>query len=181
MVDPRCAAGINLDGGDFPFQAVNRRMRAPFLMFHSDLANFHRAVGLKPPAQPRSFNSFSYEPIAEAGRAPDLYRVQLKGARHLGLSDFSLFMRRPLRDPVFGDTPASVMIGAQNDYVRGFFDRYLRGLDNGFPKPQAQAYADWVSPVSNDDLPAWWAKKTPEEKAAIEARIEADRGASPVG
>lgn len=181
VVDPRCAAGINLDGGDFPFQAVNQRMRAPFLMFHSDLTNFYRMVGSKPPAAPRSFNSFSYEPIAQAGRTPDLYRVQLRGAQHLGLSDFSLFMRRPLRNPVFGDTPARVMVGAQNAFVRGFFDHYLRGIANGFPKPQTQAYADWVTPISNDDLPAWWAKKTPEEKARIEQRIEAGRGASPAG
>lgn len=175
-VDPRCAAGINLDGGDFPFQAVNRTMRGPFLMFHSDLGKIHRQISkTEPPKSPRSFNEFSYEPIAEAGRRADIYRVQLKGAHHLGLSDFSLFMRRPLRDPVFGEAPAKVMIGAQNAFVRGFFDRHLRGVDNGFPKPELAAYRDWVTPLPNADLAAWWAAKPQAERAELSRRIEAAR------
>ncbi|MCC7265752.1 MAG: hypothetical protein IT546_00265, partial [Caulobacteraceae bacterium] len=173
--DPRCAAGVNLDGGDFPFQAVNRRMLAPFLMFHSDLKGIYRQVGATPPARPHSFNEFSYEPIAEAGRRADVYRVQLRGSHHLGLSDFSLFMRRPLRDPVFGSAPARVMVGAQNAFVRGFFDKHMRGIDNGFPKPELAAYRDWVTPVSNGELAAWWAAKPQAERDALTQRIEAAR------
>lgn len=174
-VDPRCAAGINLDGGDFPFQVVNRPMLAPFLMFHSDLGKIAEQLGAEAPAAPRSFNEFSYEPIAEMGRRPDIYRVRLKGAHHLGLSDFSLFMRRPLRDPVFGDAPAKVMIGAQNAFVRGFFDKHLRGIDNGFPKPELAAYRDWVTPLSVGDLAGWWAAKPEAERAELTRRIEAAR------
>ena len=173
MVDRRCAAGINLDGGDFPFQAFGRPMPVPFLMFHSDLGEIVKAVGVKAVAgPPHSFNEFSYEAFADAGGRSDVIRTQMRGAHHLGLSDFSLFMRRPARDPLLGSTPARVMIGAQNDFVLGFFDRYLRGRANGFPQAQFAAYRGWVEPVPNTAVRDWWATLTPDQQAAITARIE---------
>lgn len=185
MIDKRCAAGINLDGGDFQFTAFNADMPVPFMMFHSDQNNSYRTVEREPPATPRGFNEFSYERIATAGTHKDIHRVQLKGSQHLGLSDFSLFIRSPLRDPLFGSTPSDVMIGAQNEFVRGFFDRYLRGQPGSFPQAQMATYKDWVLPVANSDLPAWWASKSEAERASLETRIEAaratgtDRAAAP--
>lgn len=176
MIDPRCAAGINLDGGDFQFTAFNEDMPTPFMMFHSDATNFYRGVEREPPPNPRGFNEFSYERIATAGTRPDIYRVQLKGAQHLGLSDFSWFIRTPVRDPLLGSTPADVMLGAQNAFVRGFFDKHLRGQAVDFPKSEMAAYSDWVLPISNSDLPAWWASKSEAEQAALESRIVAARG-----
>jgi predicted dienelactone hydrolase len=175
MTDPRCAAGINLDGGDFPFQAFDAAMPVPFLMFHSDLGNMARSMGAEPPAPARSFNEFSYEPFATAGTRSDIYRISLKDSHHLGLSDFSLFVRRPLRDPLFGSAPSGTMIGAQDAFVRGFFDKHLRGIDNGFPKAELAAYHDWVTPLQVHGVRQWWAAKTPEDRAAIKARIEALR------
>lgn len=176
MIDRRCAAGINLDGGDFQFTSFNADMPVPFMMFHSDQNNSYRMVEREPPAKPRGFNEFSYERVATAGTHEDIHRVQLKGSQHLGLSDFSLFVRSPLRDPLFGSTPSDVMIGAQNEFVRGFFDRYLRGQAASFPQAQMAAYKDWVLPADNSDLPAWWAAKSEAERASLESRIEAARG-----
>lgn len=176
MVDTRCAAGINLDGGDFHFTAFNADMPVPFMMFHSDMGNIYRTVEKEPPASPRGFNEFSYERITTAGMRDDIYRVQLKGAQHLGISDFSLFMLSPLRDPLLGSTPTDVMIGSQSDFVRGFFDKHLLGKTDVFPGPQMARYKDWVLPVSNADLPAWWAGKSEADRLALEARIEAARG-----
>jgi predicted dienelactone hydrolase len=174
VLDHRCAAGVNLDGGDYPFQAFDGAMPVPFLMFHSDPSNIYRALGSKTGAL-HSFNEFSYETLATAGSNPNIYRVWLKGAQHVGLSDFSLFIRRPVRDPLLGTTPAKVLIGAQNDFVLGFFDRHLRGVANGFPAPQLKAYAGWEAPLPNAEVRIWWASKTPDQRAAIEARIERDR------
>jgi predicted dienelactone hydrolase len=171
LTDPRCAAGINLDGGDFPFQGFAVDMPVPFLMFHSDLANVYRGVGAKPQGRLHSFNEFSYESFPAAGTHANVYRTQLRGAQHLGLSDFSRFVRRPLRDPLFGTTPSKVLIGAQNDVVRGFFDRHLRGQPNGFPQAQLAAYAGWLSPVEGDGIRTWWAAKPESERLAIEARV----------
>lgn len=181
MRDRRCAAGINLDGGDFPFQAFAAEIPAPFLMFHSDVRNIYERLKAPPPKGPRSFNEFSYERFATAGSRRDIYRVYLRGSQHLGLSDFALFMRRPARDSVFGTTPSKVMIGAQNDFVLGFLDRHMRGIANGFPQAELKRYDDWVAPLSVDEVRAWWAGKSEAQRAAITARIEAARGAPPAG
>ncbi len=173
MIDRRCAAGINLDGGNFPFTAFNAEIPVPFLMFHSDMAGLYRQMQKPLPAEgaPRGFNEFSYERIANAGARDDIYRVQLKGAAHLGISDFTLFMNPPVRDPLLGGGPSNVIIGAQNDFVLGFFDKHLRKQQTDFPAKQLADYKDWVLPTPNNDLPTWWNAKTDAERAAIEARI----------
>lgn len=181
MVDPRCAAGINMDGGDFPFEAFAADMPRPFLMFHSDMANILATTQAKLDTRPDyAFNEFSYESFGSAGALPNVHRMQVIGARHLGISDFTLFMRRPVRDALLGTTPSDVMIGVQNDMVLGFFDHYLRGKANGFPETQRKAYADWLAPASNAAVRAWWTNKTPEEQAAITARIAAAKAGKPV-
>ncbi len=173
MIDTRCAAGVNIDGGNFPFTAFNANVNAPFLMLHSDLRLITESVGRKFPddAQPRGFNEFSYERLAEAGDRADVYRVSVRGARHLGMSDFSLFMAQPLRGPILGGGPSRVMIDAQNDFVLGFLDKHLRGQSGDFPAPQLAAHAGWVTPVPNADVKTWWLAKTDAERAALEARI----------
>ena len=177
MRDRRCAAGINLDGGDFPFQAFAAEVPVPFLMFHSDLSNIYKQLKAPPPKTTRSFNEFSYESLASMGARRDIYRVSLKGAQHLGVSDFTLFMRRPARDSLFGTTPTKVMIGAQNDFVLGFFDRHLRGIASAYPQGEFKRYRKWATPVPVDAVRTWWAGKTEAERAAIMARIEAVRNA----
>src|SRR5207253_6091567 len=127
-------------------------------------------VGAKPEGPLHSFNEFSYESFGRAGTNPGLHRTTLRGAQHLGLSDFSRFVRRPLRDPLFGTTPSRVLIGAQNDFVLGFFDRYLRGEASGFPQAQLKRYRRWVTTVGAEDVRAWWAAKSDADRAAIEAR-----------
>ena len=175
MIDRRCAVGVNMDGGNFPFSAFNADVPGPFLMFHSDLANLYKEVGrpLREGQEPRGFNEFSYERIANAGARPDIYRVRLKGSMHLGISDSSLFVEQPVRGLVFGDAPSSVMIGAQNDFIRGFLDKHLRGEASDFPAKQFAAYKDWVVAIPNHDLPAWWNAKPQSERTALEARINA--------
>ncbi len=172
LLDPRCIAAINMDGGDFHFLAFNADMPVPFLMLHSDRSGLYSAMGVTPKGEPRSFNDFSYERFAHAGQQQNVYRVEIKDSQHLGLSDFTLFMRRPLRDALLGTTPTEVMIGAQNDLVREFFDKFLRGKQNEFPEAQFKKYAEWVVPYKNTGLSEWWLAKPEEERADIERRIE---------
>lgn len=179
VIDRRCGAGINLDGGDFPFQAFATQVPVPFLMFHSDLDNLYGALGVKGEAPLRSFNEFSYEALGGTGPRPPVYRVMLKDTEHLGLSDSSLFMRRPVRDPILGKAPAKVMVGAQNDFVLAFFERHLRGQDVPFPGPQLATYKDWAVAVPDGGVQAWWAGKTAAERAVLEARIARARPATP--
>jgi len=172
MLDPRCVAAINMDGGDYHFLAFNADMPVPLLMLHSDRSGLYSAMGVTPKGEPRSFNDFSYETFAHAGQQENVYRVEIKDSQHLGLSDFTLFMRRPLRDALLGSTPTDVMIGAQNDLVREFFDKFLRGKQNEFPVAQFKKYADWVVPYKNTGLSEWWLAKSEGERAEVEQRID---------
>ena len=175
MIDTRCAAGVNMDGGNFPFSAFNADVPAPFLMLHSDPAYLYEEMERPLPENgpPRSFNEFSYERIATAGSRQDVYRLSLKETRHLGLSDSAWFVGQPVRGLLFGDASADTMLGAQNAFIRGFFDKYLKGEANGFPAKQLADYEGRVIAIPNDDLPPWWNSKPEAERAALEARIEA--------
>jgi predicted dienelactone hydrolase len=175
MIDPRCAAGVNMDGGNFPFSSFNANVPAPFLMFHSDTEYLYDELE-RPLAEGqtvRSFNEFSYEPIATAGTRTDIYRILLKRTRHLGLSDSSWFVGQPLAGPLFGDADAQTMIGAQNDFVRGFFDKHLKGEANDYPAKQLADYKDRAVMLSVADLPAWWNAKPEAERDILKARINA--------
>jgi predicted dienelactone hydrolase len=173
MVDARCAAGVNLDGGDFHVLPFDADMPRPFLMFHSDIGGMYRALNVPAAGFERSFNDFSYERFEHAGQRPDMFRLHLKSSAHLGLSDFTLFMRRPVRDAMLGTTPTEVMIGAQNDFVRGFFDKYLRGVANDFPKSEYRKYSGWAVPYDNQAVRDWWLSKSDLERQPIESHIEA--------
>ncbi|MDE0365661.1 MAG: peptidylprolyl isomerase [Gammaproteobacteria bacterium] len=175
MVDPRCAAGVNLDGGDYDFQPFNRNVPAPFLMVYSDLDELAAVVSGDPDATGHGFNDFSYERHETAGLRSDVHRLMVDGVTHLGVSDFSLFMRMPWRRPLFGSIDAGAIIGIQNDFVRGFFDRHLRGIDNGFPAGEYARYSGDVRPYRNDGLREWWLAANPVDRT-VQVVLETSLG-----
>ena len=164
MVDPRCGAGVNLDGGDYDFGPFNRNVPAPFLMFYSDVNMVAAMVTGDPDASGHGFNDFSYERHETAGLRSDVHRLAVEDVTHLGVSDFALFMRLPWRTPLFGSIEADTIIQAQNDVVRGFFDRHLRGLDNDFPGAEFARFLDDVRPDRIDDLREWWLAANPMDR-----------------
>lgn len=173
MVDQRCAAAVNLDGGDFDFTPFDRDLPVPMLMLHSDLSLFYRMLGVTPPTQPRSFNDFAYESLAHAGQNPRIHRLVMRDTLHAGLTDNALYLRRPLRDKLIGSAPTDVLIEAPATLVLGFFDHYLRGRDNGFPQAQMAHWSDWVTPYSNRAVSQWWNALPETERAQWEQRIRA--------
>lgn len=180
MYDTRCAAGVNMDGGNFPFSSTNADEPVPFLMFHSDPANLYKNFDQPVPATgPRSFNEFSYERIATAGSRPDVYRISLKNTQHMGMSDFSLFVGDTVKGAVFGTAPSGAMISAQNDFIRGFLDKHLKGVTSDYPKTELAKFNGAVVVIPNNDIPAWWNAKPEAERAALEARINAAKPAYP--
>lgn len=172
QVDRRCAALVNLDGGDFHFTPFAADVPVPLLMIHADLRGFYRMLGATPPATPRSFNDFSYERLDATGLRPSVHRLVLRDSLHAGLTDNGLFVRRPLRDLLFGSAPGAVLTGVPNAFVLAFFDHYLRGLDNGFPEVQYRRYGDWVQPYDTAAVRHWWLAKPPAERAALQQRID---------
>ncbi|MOA14868.1 hypothetical protein D3C78_1349960 [compost metagenome] len=142
-------------------------------MFHADLRGFYRMLGVEPKGELRGSNDFSYERFEHAGQRDDIYRLVLRDALHAGFTDNALLARRPLRDLVAGTAPVEVLIGAPNAFVVGFFDRYLRGLDNGFPQAQYARYPGWVTRHDNRAVRDWWLAKPTAERAELEQRIAA--------
>lgn len=175
MVDPRCGAGVNLDGGDYDFRPFNRNIPVPFLMFYSDVDVIAAMLSEDPDASGHGFNDFSYERHETAGLRSDVVRLVVDDVTHLGVSDFALFMRTPWRDPLFGSIETESIIGAQNDFVRGFFDRHLRGLDNGFPDVEFARYADHVRQDRVDDLREWWLAANPMDRT-VQVVLETSLG-----
>ncbi|MBO3275155.1 alpha/beta hydrolase family protein [Pseudomonas schmalbachii] len=181
-VDRRCAAAVNLDGGDFHFTPFDTDLPVPLLMFHADLRNFYRMLGVEPQGELQGFNNFSYERFEHAGQRDDVYRLVLRDSVHAGFTDNALLMRRPLRDVLAGTAPVEVLIGAPNAFVVGFFDRYLRGLDSGFPQSQYARYPGWVTRRDNHAVRDWWLAKPAAERESWERRIaamKAMRGSPP--
>ncbi len=180
MYDTRCAAGVNMDGGNFPFSSTNADVPAPFLMLHSDTSYLYREFDKPvPPTGPRSFNEFSYERIATSGSRPDVYRVGIKGSRHLGISDFSLFVGDTVKEPLFGGAPSTTIVSAQNDFIRGFLDKHLRNQPGDYPASQLAKFNGAVYSVSVSDVAPWWNAKPEAERATFEARINAAKPTYP--
>lgn len=164
MVDPRCAAGVNLDGGDYDFSPFNRNIPVPFLMFYSDLDMVAAMLSGDSEAIGHGFNDFSYERHETAGLRNDVYRLKVENVTHLGVSDFPLFVRAPWKNMLFGSIDADAIIQIQNDFVRGFFDKHVRGLDTAFPKAEFAKYSEHVQPDSLDDLRQWWLEDNPIDR-----------------
>ncbi|MCR3777536.1 hypothetical protein K3Z94_28350, partial [Pseudomonas aeruginosa] len=172
MVDRRCAAAVNLDGGDFDFAPFDSDFPAPLLMLHADLGNFYRLFGIEPPARPRSFNDFSYERFEHAGQRQNIHRLVLRDSAHAGLTDNPLFIRRPLRDGLLGSAPTEVLIQAPNALVLGFFDHYLRGRANDFPQAQMARFPAWLTRYDNSAVRDWWLAKPEAQRLALRQRID---------
>lgn len=160
QVDTRCAAAVNLDGGNFDPTLVNRDQPAPFLMMHSDWVTGFAAMlpeGAK--IDPGfGFNDFAYERHETAGLNKDVYRLRVKDSTHLGYSDMGMMVRQPVRGLLFGDIDGAEMVAIQNDVVQDFFDKYLRGIDNNFPTGAYTAHPA-IIPHSAEKVRAWWQDK----------------------
>ncbi len=175
FVDQRCAAGVNLDGGDFHFTSFGQNEPVPFLMFYSDFGQIAKLFGGGPDADAHGFNDFSYERPETAGLRTDVVRLKVNSVTHLGVSDFTLFVRPPLRNPLFGSIDSHDMIQIQNDFVLGFFDKYVRNQENAFPAEQFAAHKAWVEPQSLDELREDWLQSHPRDQT-IRVSLETTLG-----
>ena len=164
MIDPRCAAGVNLDGGDYHGTPLNANVPVPFLMLYSDVDQMASMLSEGEITEGHGFNDFSYERLETAGLRGDVYRFIMKETKHLGVSDFTLFFRNPVRAMLLGSIDSSAAIQIQNDFVLGFFDTYVRGVDVGFPDAQLAAHASWVEVDDISDIREWWLSNNPMDR-----------------
>ncbi len=106
VVDPRCAAALNLDGLQFGDMA-DASFEVPYMMVYSD--------------REYRMNGFLYR----QSRAP-AYQLVIRGASHGNLTDYSIVM--PLLGWVgaLGEIEGRRALHVMNAYTLAFFDRYVR-------------------------------------------------------
>jgi dienelactone hydrolase len=150
--DERIKATINIDGGIFDADMVDRESRVPMLILHGDLSLM---LGGQP-CYPHS--EFVYENLATAGARDDIIRIEVKGATHIAFTDMALIPAELRADPVLGATVGPIdgqrVISIMNDFCRTFFDHYLRGEGAGI---DAAFRADYPEVVDIDvtDVREW--------------------------
>ncbi len=174
--DRRCAAAVNMDGGDYHYDTTfGRNMSVPFLMLYSDLNRMASLLSEGSIDTGHGFNDFSYERFETTGLRQDVHRLMIRDVMHLGVSDFTLFLRNPLRGLLLGPIDPDAMLDVQNDVVRGFFDRYLRRANNGFPRAELEKHAAWVQVQDTRAVREWWLGEHPED-VTVPVRMETSLG-----
>ncbi|MBL8988787.1 MAG: hypothetical protein JNJ80_21105 [Gemmatimonadetes bacterium] len=149
--DPRARALVHLDGGIWTWELVDTDLRTPFLTLGTDLWAPHRALpeltpgvdpAIREPVGPttRAAQDLAYERHEAAGARTDGHRFLVPGINHLGVSDLPDLAGAPAIRAVLGTEEALPRFTPiQNALVGGFLDRYLGGIDNGFPGPALAA------------------------------------------
>lgn len=129
LVDPRCRAGVNLDGLQLG-GLLDRPLGRPFMFVHHDNEG--------------AANKLINLPFF--GAAQDTcYMVMVRGTRHLSFSDVSLpvFARiTGLPKEALGPIDGLRALAVTNDLVRSFFDRHLRGLPAPLLEDASRAYPE---------------------------------------
>jgi predicted dienelactone hydrolase len=142
LSDPRCKAGLNLDGGQFG-DLVDHPLSTPFLYFTSEANKMN-------------------DPIYENSRG-DLYSVHVLRSTHLNFTDLSLalpgFKWISIQGmSILGRVNAGEMEHTMNAYTLAFFQRYLQG------KPQP--LLDGPPPASEFPDVVFTARKAPAAQPA---------------
>lgn len=107
--DPRCKAGVNIDGQQFGPLVLEDSLTVPFMILASNTAlPIHRVT---------------FDRLRGPG-----YLIQLRGSEHLGLSDTPLVAPWLLRWMGLTGTMSPARLQAlMTEYLGAFFDLYLRG------------------------------------------------------
>jgi hypothetical protein len=134
--DARCQAGANLDGDPFTGE-MQGSVHQPFLFFSHDYPQ-----GCK--AAPACAPMLEMAHLVNPGPA---YFLQVSGTQHFNFTDLSLRQVGLVR-PLFrlagysGSIDAGRGLQISNAYLAAFFDRYLKGRDNGLLNGPSPSYPE---------------------------------------
>jgi len=153
--DGRARAAVNLDGGNWTYELIDTDLRTPFLMLNSDLVQQVTSMAAQAgasgiysgPLDPKAPTSgdLAYERLTTAGSRDDVYRFVVPGIQHLGVSDLPEILTAPAARPALGQaTILGRLTALQNEMVRGFLDRYVKGEPNGYPAALLRAYPELI-------------------------------------
>ncbi len=123
VTDPRCKAGVNLDGvpyGDF----LLGRVKQPFMFFYSD--------------QSRGVADFLLEHFENS-----FYQVGVRGTVHNDFTDFTLLLKPSLKKAGnLGPIEGKRMVTIVNTYLVAFFDSYFKNLDSPLLKGPSSEFPE---------------------------------------
>lgn len=117
--DPRCKAGINMDGLQYGEHNMTMQLEVPFMLMNADRRL--PEIADRGPV-PFEINDFVYH----QAKAP-IYSVSVANTTHGDYGDFGLMTRVGAWVGALGSIDALRMSSIMNDYVRSFFDRHLKG------------------------------------------------------
>ncbi|MFT3895315.1 MAG: hypothetical protein QM730_27130 [Anaerolineales bacterium] len=111
-LDDRLTCAINMDGAMYGGMNDNYQYRKPTLYMDSDML----------PGRSRYFFQINDN---------DTYHVVLQGSKHLDYTDCTYILKNWLMEflQLVGKIDGSLMIHITNEYVRSFFDKYIRQTD----------------------------------------------------
>jgi dienelactone hydrolase len=111
-LDDRLTCGINIDGAMYGGTNAKYQYRRPTMYMDSDML----------PGRSRYFFHTNEN---------DTYHVIIKNSRHLDYSDYTYILKNWLLKlmQLVGKVDGSLMTQITNDYVRSFFDKYIKQLD----------------------------------------------------
>jgi predicted dienelactone hydrolase len=132
--DPRCKAGIDLDGAPWG-SVVTEGVTQPFLFLMSDHGNENDPEGAVIKA--------NFHSLFERMRPDDKLEIVIRGANHFGFSDNGAMLRSPLLMRVlraFGVVHLNGrrQIAVAVHYIDTFFDVYLKGAPSSELKRQPE-------------------------------------------
>ncbi|MGH7664147.1 MAG: alpha/beta hydrolase family protein [Gemmatimonadaceae bacterium] len=105
VVEPRCSAGVNLDGTQYG-DPIDVPLRVPFMFMTSSIAGLN-------------------DPVYERAMGP-AYSVNIEGSTHFNYTDFSLLSPVFRRMGFLGSIDGARMQRIMNDYLLAFFDTYVK-------------------------------------------------------
>lgn len=127
-IDPRCRAGVDLDGTLFSYQA-NGTFQVPFMFMEED------GCGEDCETMRQGYAS-------STGTA---YYLSIKGARHLNFSDLPLRLLLPIRIlyrmvGFIGSVHPERDLEITNTYLVAFFNKHLKNIDSELLKGPSSKY-----------------------------------------
>ena len=119
--DSRCKAGINMVGAQYGHHDMKFPITVPFMMMNSD-QNYY--IGQPERGIPVNFEANDF--VFHEARGP-VYSMTVGGAKPMSFSDLAHLMPTDKRAAFFGSVSPDAMNAIMNEYIRAFFDRYLKG------------------------------------------------------
>lgn len=126
-----CKAGVNLSGFMFG-DIVDKPLKVPFMI----IENVEPWCEDCPP-----INDLLYH-TSES----DIYMLQVKGSTHGNFTDLSAFSAylSDERKNILGSIGGRRFLQIQNDYIRHFFNKYLKGIQAPLLDGPAQEYPEVI-------------------------------------